>query len=486
MNIARTSVMGVVASLVMGGSLLVPFRIGIDVIGPNEVGAWAMIQGLFIICRLPEMGVGLNLTRAVAAERRNGEAVDPRPYIWAAGLLTIVPVICIGCVLFAIIPKFFEQIFTGAVPLTIVRTLCLLALGGALFSTISTILLSIIEGCGLLIHRQIMTMVSNLALIIFAYPLITNLGVIGLALTYAISSLLLLVFSAVAALAICSDLSPNKSNLKIVIKELWFGNLQVSAMAVTRITYEPLTKFVVGSFGNLAAVVYVDLAMKLTLQVRVVVQSAVQPLLAFGARGNGDSHERIIKTFERAQSLVIKSNLMLMSCQFLAAGAVSIIALSELSPTFIIIYFLLVIGNGINSFGVVGYYYDASAGNMGKIVSIHVQMMLINGVFGVLGGWLLGEQAAVAAYAFSFAFGGVMLYKIWSLASGQGWLKVLEAECWQIASTVSCLLLSIICFLGRWVVVDDALTSVAGLLLASVLAGSFLLNNWQAFRGKAS
>lgn len=486
MSLARSSLMGVIASLVMGASLIVPIRIGIDVIGPNEVGAWTMIQGVFIICRLPEMGVGLNLTRAVAAERKSGEEVNPRPYIWAAGFLTIVPVFLIGCILFVSTPTVLDYLFTQVLTIDIVRGLCLLSLIIAFFSTISTILLSIIEGYGYLIHRQVMVMVSNLALLLFASPLVTKLGVIGLALTYALSSLALLVFSIIAVSKISKGMKNTKTNFKYIIKELWYGNMQVAAMAATRLTYEPLTKLVVGTFSSLALVVYVDLAMKLTLQVRVLVQSAVQPLLVYGARRTNESHHDILETFERAQILVIRSNLLLMSCQFLSSGAISFIVFNKIVPMFIAIYLMLVIGNGVNSFGIIGYYYNMSAGKMGEIISIHVKMMLINSICGALGGWLFGASVAVAAYAGSFAFGGAMLYRIWSRAYCRKGLQVLKVERWQIISAFLCLLLSIIGFLRSSVVVNDFKTSAAGLVLASFIAGWFLLNNWQALRGRIS
>lgn len=486
MKLARSSALGVLASLVMGGSLLVPFRIGIEVIGAREVGIWALVQSVFIVSRLPEMGVGLNITRALAAERKIGQSADPRPYFWAALLVTILPVFFLGGVLFFATPTFLGQFFRDVVPLSVVTTLCLISLGIALFSAISTVLLSIIEGYGRLDQRHFVMIVSNLALITVAHPLVTKFGVIGLAMTYLASSLLLLILSACVTLPLCFTQGQRIRNVHIIVRELWRSNLQVSAMAVTRMTFEPLTKLVVASSGNLSAVAYVDLALKLTTQARIVIQAAVQPLLAFGARGICDNHDEIIKTFERAQMLVVKSNLLLMSCQFLAAGFVSYIALGEMSALFIMTYIMLVVGNGLNSLGVVGYYYVVSAGKMGEVVSIHVQMMLTNVAAGLLGGWLLGAQAAVAAYAFSFAYGGVALFRIWCRASGERWRQLFGAERWLIMIAALSLSVSIIVFLSQWGANQSLLASVAGLALASVFAVLFLLKNWKTFRGKSA
>lgn len=476
--------MGVIASLVMGGSLLVPFRIGINVVGPKEVGAWALIQSVFIVSRLPEMGVGLNLTRALAAERKSGHAVDPQPYFSAAFVLTILPVFALGCLIFVTAPTFLAPYFRGVISASHVWILCLLALGVTLFSATSTILLSIIEGFGRLTHRQMMMIASNLVLMVVAYPLVTSLGVIGLALTYAVASLVLMIMAAYAMLPLCLGHRISTCSVRSVVRDLWVSNLQVSVMAFTRMTFEPLTKMVVGSSGNLAAVAYVDLALKLTTQTKVVIQSAVQPLLAFGARRYGDGHGAIINTFKRAQTLVTKTNLLLMSCQFLSVGAISYIGLGETSPVFMTIYIMLVIGNGINSLGVVGYYYDVSAGKMGEVVIIHVQMMVLNLIAGLAGGWLLGPEASVAAYAFSFAFGGIALFRIWRKASGTGWRKLFDTERWLIAFTCTSLLLSIFVFLGRWATGQDIMASLVGLVLASLFAGWFVLNNWRTFRGK--
>lgn len=484
MSLARSSALGMIATLVMGASLLVPFRIGIEFIGSKEVGAWALVQSIFIISRLPEMGIGLNLTRAIAAERKRVSVVNPWPYVWAAAVLTILPVFLIGCILVTTTPTLLVNYFMKILSTDLVWFLCFSAMGVAVTSAISTVLLSIIEGFGHFAHRQFISIASNITLILFAYPLISNFGLFGLALTYFASGFTLLIISIFASFKFFTGQDYQTGSFEATVKELWSSNLQVSTMAVTRMTFEPFTKLVVANFGNLAAVAYVDLAIKLTTQTRVLIQSAVQPLLAYGARQNDESHDGIIGLFQHAQDLVIKSNLLLMSCQFLSAGAISQIALTEVSPLFTLMYFMLVVGNGLNSLGVVGYYLYVSAGKMKTVVSIHVQMMMINGILGFLGGWILGPVAAVGAYSVSFAIGGVLLYEIWRKETGKGWLHVLKVEQEQIILALVTLLASGIFFLSPWTIVQEFWMSLIGFMLAICLAGWFVFKNWQALRGR--
>ncbi len=484
MKLPHNSILGGFAALSVGFSLFISFRIAIDVLGSTQVGVWTLIQSIYIISRLPEMGIGVNLTRIVAIEHKKGLKFSIKPHLFATFVITIIPVLFIGLFIHIIAPIFIGSFFNEIISARTLFVLSLVAFGTTSVSALSAVLLSILEGFDRLAHRHVILIASNALITILAYPLIYHFGIIGLALSSFLANAAVLILVTIAMAKSRHGVVAPDSDVKAVVRQLWASNVQVSTIAITRMTFEPFTKWVIASFGNLPAVAYFDLALKLTTQTRVIVQMAAQPLLVLGARETSGYREPANQIFFRAQRLVVDTNIVLVCCQFLSAGAVSMLALGTLSESFILFYLVLATGNSINSLGIVGYFYDVSSGNFKNILLIHYRMALINLIGGLLGGWLFGAWAAILFYSLSFSFGGICLLRIWVQASGLNWIENLNLDRYKIILITGILFFVLISYMFRWTAEQRLAFVYLGLCVSAALIIKFINEISTSYKGR--
>jgi hypothetical protein len=428
-NFFNKSLLGVVSSLIFAVSLFVVYRLGFEYAGPPVFGTWVIIQSLMIIVRLPEAGIGINLTREIAIDYNNNRELRLAPYIIAGLLISILPIIIIG--LAAAYPVLWVIEFFFESPLSSIDILILILLNVvfAIIYAIGTMLTAIMEGVGKLIQKYYFLIIANLSLAAFAFPLISNFGIFGVALSYLFSSVALLTL---ACLFLATrSVNPHASDdqtAQIIIGRIWKQNVTVSSMALLRMSFEPWSKFVIGVTGGLAVVAYADLAFKITNQVRNTIQSACQPLLTYGARKERDEQRKGHEGFRLAQQFIMKINVFLVTLMIIATPVIAIAGIGQMIPQFALVFIILSVANGVNSLGVVGYYYSVSAGNMMVLLRIHALMLVINLVGGAAAMLANSYEIAVLSYAIMLIFAGRELGQLWIRSGDQSWLKLLKDE----------------------------------------------------------
>lgn len=478
---------GVVANLVGGAALFLVFRLAIELVGASVIGTWALIQSAFFLSRLNDSGTGLNLTRMVAVSRAETGSIPLFDMFCAGIVLSVLPVFLLGLALVAPISWLMVHYFDSALPHETVLTLVLLSFGTALVTSLSSLLLAILEGAGALFHRQIITIAGNAALGALAYPLLAGYGAEGLGLIYLAAAAVPLLGAAVVLPFSVSRSRRDSQYRKSIIAVLWRENLKISGMALVRLTFEPWTKFLVATTAGLSVVAALDLALRVTTLTRVALQSATQPLLTMGARSPDSTTDHFLPQYARAHLIVVRVNIYL-ACIMAAAGPlVAFLGFGAIPHEFLAFYVLLVVANSVNSVGIVGYYFDVSAGRVDRILQIHLAMMGINLIAGAFLGFAFGGVAAVAAYTVSFIYGGIALAKPWMKASGSRWRQLLWDE--RASLTLACLVIGTVVsatFLSTsagsstiargWTLAGASAAASAGLL------GLFAITNWRLFR----
>jgi O-antigen/teichoic acid export membrane protein len=481
MNRRRASLAGVASSLFSGASLFLVFRVSIELVGAAVFGSWVMIQSAYLLSRMTDTGIGINMTRLVAVEASAHGRVALRHHLAAGLLLSSLPVILVGLLLIAPVTWLLLVHFKTSLPAHEISTLVWLSFATAVLTSLATVGLSILEGIGGLFQRHVATIASNVVLAAAAYPLIAHFGAIGIGLGYALAAGALVAWTMVALAMQKRDTLPIPGSTREIVRTLWRENLAASGMVLCRMTFEPWTKFLVGTVSGLAAVAALDLAFRVTTQIRVAVQAATQPLLTLGARTRDSQSDHFHDGYSQAHALVVRANFSLLGVQVAAGALIGFLGLGQITHEFLIFFMLLALGNSINSLGVVGYYFDASAGRMARLLRIHVNMMILNLALGGLGAWLLGGVAVVAAYVLSFIYGGFALSQSWMVASGYRWRQLLADQRRSVLVALGVIAVVIGVMWMRPVKSDILLAIASGLTMAVVLFLCFL-RDWKSFR----
>ncbi|WP_143536676.1 hypothetical protein [Rhodococcus sp. 05-2254-6] len=473
----RGALTSVASAIISALSLFAIFRISIEIYTAALIGCWALIQGLFLVARVADTGAGSNVTRVLASKRLEQRLLPLWPLIRAALSITTVPVMLISAALVFPITWYVTSRFGEDIPAEQILQLAILSATYSIFSCSATIVLSIVEGLGRLDLKNYVNIWGNALILIIAYPALSNFGPAGLGIVYSVMSLtqfLAALFVVNKAYRRARDAATDMEKVGYVgiVRALWKENLKLSYIAILRLSFEPVTKLLLSLVADLQSIAAFELAIRVTTQVRTVVQAASQPLLVAGS-GHKPSHDRAIveNVFWKYNALIAISTGVLIELQILGAPVLAILGLGSISVNFIIFFAILVVANALNSVGLPGYFLQVSSGKLEPLTRIHLVMAICNLLLGGLGAVTLGAVGVVLGYGVAFSVGGILCLKLLTKnARGSNTLRLLN-EFWGLT-----FLVRVIAWVGVAIVMAYAsMTWSSDAILYLVIAAQTLL-----------
>ncbi|BDV29783.1 hypothetical protein [Microbacterium terricola] len=399
--------LSVVASLLSAVSLFAVFRIAGEVVGFEWLGAWSLIQGMMLIARIADSGAAANITREVARRYRTAGRAPILRIGLAASIIASLPASILAGIIAVPVGLFMTEMYGGALNVSSLHTLILLAVVAAVLSSFASVLLAVVEGAFLLNAKSRVIIVANIIATCVGVPLLWPIGPAAIGLVYVLMAGAQLV-GALTVLIRESARRRFRDTIRIRdhIRALWRENAQLSLVAIIRLTFEPLTKVLLSLVAPLPAIASFELALRVSTQIRVTVQAAMQPLVALGARRPGEADEAAQRTFRKSHNLIAPASLILALAQFLAAPAISLAGLGGLDEDFVMFFILLAIGGSLNIAGLSGYTFQLTSGAIAPLLAIQASMAAVNGGAGAVGVMITSPPTVVGAYALAFAIGG--------------------------------------------------------------------------------
>lgn len=378
-----------------------------QVTGTSTVGCWALIQGMLLIARVADSGAAANVTRHVAHTLRVEGAMDFGAVLRAVLIVSFAPVAALGIAVAPPIYLYVSRRFGSEVDPTTIRALVIDALIFAVLSSLASLALAALEGYQWLVARNVVTMVANAAALALAWPILVVRGGAGLGDCYVIQATVqVLLAAAVLMRAVRGHPTPRRRRAVDVARDLWRENLQLSTVALIQLCLEPAVKVGLGLTTDLVNIARFELALRISTQVRVLFQSALQPLLAFGARKGGFVPYDAAPLFESVGRIVARVVVAGAVVEIVSGPALSYLGLGEVSGQFLLDLSLLTLANTLNILGLVGYFTILSGGELGALRRILLEMALLSIVGGVLGVLWQASQVIVLGYCVAIAWGG--------------------------------------------------------------------------------
>ncbi len=457
--------------------LFATFRLGVEFLGVDVVGCWALIQGAMIIARIADSGIPANITRLVSVRR-----ADPTLSIWeysaAASVLSTLPVALIGGVLIEPVSSYVSHRFGATIGEPTIRMFVLLSYFSGFMLSLAGNFLAIIEGLGRITQRNIITFASALLTISLSWFLIKHFGALGFGLCAALFPFLQLM----AGIGFLLRFGPpavgfDRGRAVEIFRALRSSGFQLTIVGLLRLTFEPVTKLALSWCGSLSTIAAFDLALKIATNTRALLQAGVQPLLAIGARSDGEMSDSLRSLFGRVHRLVLETSAPILAAQWFFTPLLSWMGFGGVNSDFMLFFIVLSFSNSINSVGNIGYYGHLSGGRIRPLVVLYVEMAAMNIAGALVGAWMLGAQGAVLAYVLTLTYSGYVSTSWWlqygretwreqaiSAFRNRAWLPLLLALVFSLASSQ----LSV--GVGSWPV-----------LLNSLLAG-LATSGWTAFK----
>lgn len=325
-----------------------------------------------------------------------------------------------------------------------VMTITALACGviGSLYGSV----VALLEGYGRIIIKNYVTIFSSITAGLLSWPLISTWGVKGFCavnLTL-VGSQLILSFG-ILALQEYGKFNISLSETVRIIQEIWKATLAFSIMGVLRLTFEPVTKLLMSTGDSLPALASFDLALRISTNARGLIQSAIQPLLYVGSRKVNVLEGHVKHLYSVSNIRTYRLSILFAAGQLACAPILSELGFGTADNGFIVFICCLICANTLNTFGIVGYYFQVSSGVMYPLVVIHFMMLVINIGVGILGRIFFGPIGIVFGYCLTFAFGGLASLKLYLDHEHIGLLRFFiqhgNAAAWGMASI--CLILSL-------------------------------------------
>lgn len=404
----RTSVLVVLSSMTTALTLFAIFRFTAELLSVKWIGAWSLVQGLFLVARVSDSGAGNNISRVIAVRLKDGTQLDLRNLTWASLTIASLPSILLAMLITPVLGWYVTTQFSADLNRGGLWMLVWLALLNAAIAALSNILLAICEGVFQLNYKSFVIISGNFTGLIALVPLLNLAGPAGIGWVYVLISGTQLLLAAIrVAQLVRAEPSVQQSTIRQHIRMLWRENFHLSGIALIRLSFEPTTKFLLSLFAPLIIIAQFELALRVTTQIRIVIQSALQPLLVLGARAQEDAHASLRAVFLRNDRVLSSLSLGGLVAQILAAPAIQWLGMGFNNTIFTVFFAFLAAGNAVNTMGISGYYWQLSSGSLYPLVRVQAVMAVANIGLGAIGLVLDSAAGVVAAYSAAFAFGGL-------------------------------------------------------------------------------
>jgi hypothetical protein len=405
----RTSALVVASSITTAIALFAIFRLTVDHTSVEWIGVWSLLQGLFLVARVADSGAGNNISRVLAVRVKNDLPIDLRNMTIASLLITSLPSVLLATVITPVVGLYVTTAYGAVLMTDVLWTLVWLALLSACLAAVTNVLLAICEGLFELNFKSWTIISGNLAGLSAVGPLLAVTGPAGVGWVYVVIFGTQLVLGGTRVFQLTRRWSqPSQETLWRHIQLLWRENLQLSGIAVIRLSFEPVTKLLLSVFAPLVVIAQFELALRVTTQLRIVIQSALQPLLVVGARMRERPHGEVLAVFLKNDRVLSSLSLGGLFAQILAAPAIQWLGLGFHSPSFIMFFAMLAAGNAVNTIGLSGYYWQLTSGSLAPLVRVQSAMAVWNISVGAVGLILDSAVIVVAAYCGAFALGGLV------------------------------------------------------------------------------
>ena len=366
----------------------------------SDIGSWSVVLASATTGRLIDLGLGGGVVRFVAKHMgRNARAQAAATIQMAmSGMLILFGLTSL--LLFPLIRSGLALLIHDPASLGRARALLPYALTSLVFSALSGVVLSALDGCQRMDLRAGVGVSGSLAQLMCAYWLVPSLGISGLAVAQVIQSLVVFLLGLILLLRLIgADLYRVANWRRSALNELIAYGGGVQAATIGQLLFEPAVKVILTRFSGLEFVGYYEMANQLILQLRSMLVSAYQSLVPYVA---GTS-----MSVSELREVYVSSYRLFFFCCCVAFGAVGLalpfvlqLWIGRYSKTFVEIAELSLIAWMVPTVTCPPYYVYLAVGKLKWPVLSNFTMGTLAVGLGIVCGYLLGGLAVLCAVTF--------------------------------------------------------------------------------------
>jgi O-antigen/teichoic acid export membrane protein len=415
-KIFKNAFVAILQVVVRGATLFILYRFLLVQLGIDKVGVWSVVLATASISRLTELGLTGSVIKFVAKYK----ALDDPEQVNSVVQTAVVSLAVFLGAVFLLLYFPLALVISHVIPadmLDIALRLLPYSLLSLWISSVAGAYVSALDGCQRNDIRGMVMMTAGIMHLVMAVLLTPRYGLLGLAYAQVIQAVVVMIFSA--------DMLKLELPRMILLPTGWrwetcremlsYGiTFQVGSLAM--MLFDPVTKMLLSSFGDLAMVGYFEMANRMVQQFRAILIAANHVLVPVIAGMYEDDISKTFAMYKKSFGVILFVSFPLYGSLTVFVPLISVLWLGSYQPFFVNVSFVLIAGWLLNTLIAPAYFANLGIGSIKWNTLGQVLMGVLNAVLGPLLGFLAGGAGVVCAYLLALVTGsGLTVYKFHSL-----------------------------------------------------------------------
>ena len=418
LGLRRKAVVGTLEVIVYAGVLFLLYRIIVRALGIEAMGIWSLVMAAASFLRFADTGVGAGVGRFVALSRSEGEDARALEIIDTALLFNAALLTALTVLLVFPARLLLPYVFDDANALATARELLPLAFGAFILTNLSGVSAASLVALHRLDLKSYLVIGSCFLQIAVAALLIEDYGLVAVAAGQIAQQATILVACYFAARRVMGVpaarivLRPSRAALREILP---FG-LKLQGVSLLTSMFDPISRFVMSSFGGLAAVGTFELAQRALMQLRQLIVNPSQQLMpAFAHYKDLESRKSL---YMKAMAALSVSAILILGGAALVAPVLAWLWLGDVPSHFWEFTAVLAVGWIVNVASAPAYHLSVSNGRLKSIAMGGLATTVLGPLLAVALGYQFGDRGVALGTALGLALGGAITIAIASRANG--------------------------------------------------------------------
>lgn len=427
-KIVINAVMSVLQIFVNMAVLFFLYRFLINIIGVEKLGIWSIVLGTVSISRLGDLGFSGSVVKFVAKYVAHDEKILVSGIVQTAvisiglfiGILLVIMYFIAQWGLAFIIPQNGLEIAISILPY---------AFFSFWISTIAGVFQSGLDGYQRIDIRAMISTGSTVLNLVICLILAPRYGLLGLAYSQVIQSLVVAFFSWLFLRRYLPilPLFLYHWNRKLFREMLGYGvNFQI--ISIAGMLCDPITKGLLSKFGGLAQVGYYEMGSRMITQFRAIIISANQTLVPAIATLQETNKAYIRNVYLASYRLLFFILLPSFALIISLIPVISLILIGHYESLFVVFSVILAIAFLLNTLNVPSYTANLGIGKLRWNTISIVSIGILNAGLGVILGYFFSGLGVVIAWSIAIAVGGLIVIIPYHLEHGIPFNKLFPQE----------------------------------------------------------
>ena len=404
-------------------SMFVVYKIIIKYLGVELLGLWSILLAIISLTSIGTSGFASSAVKFVAKYITKND----KKKLISVIETTFITVITFSTILLLIISMiiylFKTKLFTTEEFLVITDIYPYL-IGSFIIAFSSSVFLSSLDGLKLIYLRSSIGILSKVSFLISAIFLVKIFGLKGLAIGLLIQNSVLIIFSAFFLKQEIKGLNILFFRFnKKTFSEIFNYGYKFQIISIFQMLVDPLTKFLLKSYGGLTSVGYFELIYKFLYHTRQLIVVAINTIIPTVASLKEQNTNNLREKFYQTYSFTFIFSIIILTFVFSLFPLLMTFVDLKMNSEVSIYSSFIFLGLLFNLFSVTPYVFNLGTGrlkmnliSMGLMAILNLILSSIFGYFylgkGVIFGWMLAQITSSLVLLFLFIRSEKILLKV--------------------------------------------------------------------------